>query len=66
MEVDRLIQAVALAKQQWLGTVWFARDRLRFEQGLTPWEKDLTAASFLRRARARRKRNREMTFNATG
>ena len=66
VEIDRLIRTDALAKQQWLSTVWFARDRLRFEQGLTPWEKDPTAASFLKRARARRKRNREMTFNATG
>ena len=42
----------------WLESVWLARDRLRDEEGLDPWDRDPVAATFVQRSKLRRKRKR--------
>ena len=56
--VQRLIEANAATKVQWLYRVWSGRDRLRRIQELDPWYKQPLAATFLRRHLTRRKRKR--------
>lgn len=54
--VLRLLNQSGILKMQWIYRVWSGRDRLREVQGLSPWYKDPLAASFIDRARVRRKR----------
>ena len=46
-------------KQQWLASIWYARDFLRKEQDLDPEERDPLAQAFITRFHLRRKRKRD-------
>lgn len=47
-------------KQQWLASIWYARDNLRLEQGLDEDVRDPLAAAFISRFHLRRKRKRNI------
>ena len=54
--VNRLLNHSDTAKMQWLYRVWMGRDRIRAKESLPLWYKEPLAASFMDRARVRRKR----------
>ena len=56
--VDRILKGNAVTKVQWIYRVWSGRDRIRKAQDLDPWFKNPLAATFIRRHRVRKKRNR--------
>ena len=45
-------------KQQWLASIWYARDFMRKAVGLDPLTKDPLAQAFISRFQVRRKRRR--------
>ena len=45
-------------KQQWLSSIWFARDHLRHQQGLDLEDRDPLAQAFITRFNLRKKRRR--------
>ena len=52
---ERIIDEKDLArKQQWLASIWYARDFLRKEQDLDPEERDPLAQAFITRFHLRR------------
>ena len=56
-EVEQLAKSEDIVmKQQWLASIWFARDHLRFRQNLEPEERDPLAQAFITRFKLRRKR----------
>ena len=59
-EVGKLVgSSDIIKKQQWLATIWYARDFLRTSQGLDPEERDPVAQAFITRFHLRKKRKRE-------
>ena len=56
--VQRLLDANASTKVQWIYRVWSGRDRIRREQDLDPWYRNPLAATFIRRNFVRKKRRR--------
>ena len=57
-EVEKLVNSEDIVmKQQWLASIWYARDHLRFRQNLDPEERDPLAQAFITRFNLRRKRN---------
>ena len=62
-EVERLAKSEDIVmKQQWLASIWFARDHLRFRQNLDPEERDPLEQAFITRFKLRRKRKRKLTM----
>ena len=60
-EVEKLAKSEDIVmKQQWLASIWFARDHLRFRQNLEPEERDPLAQAFITRFKLRRKRKLTM------
>ena len=49
-----------IRKQQWLASIWYARDFLRRSQDLDPEERDPVAQAFITRFHLRRKRKRAL------
>ena len=60
-EVEKLAKSEDIVmKQQWLASIWFARDHIGFSQGLEPEERDPLAQAFTNRFRLRLKRRRKL------
>ena len=58
-EVERIVEDKnMIGKQQWLASVWYARDYLRFTHGLDKEERNPLAQAFIERFKVRRKRRR--------
>ena len=53
--VERILAKDAVAKCQWLSSIWYGRDYFRSLQGLDPWQKDTVASTFIQRNRIRKK-----------
>ena len=54
--IQRILDKDDTSKSQWLYSVWLARDKLRADQGLDLWPRDVVAANFIQRATVRNKR----------
>ena len=58
-EVERILEDKnVIGKQQWLATIWYARDYLRTSQGLDMEDRNPLARAFIERFKVRRKRKR--------
>ena len=58
-DVEEIIEGRnPVRKQQWLASIWYARDFMREAQGLDPVVKDPLAQAFITRFQVRRKRRR--------
>ena len=56
-DVDRILENKNIVgQQQWLATIWYARDYLRHAQGLDKEERNPLARAFIDRFEVRRKR----------
>ena len=63
-EADILKSTNIIWKQQWLSSIWYARDYLRQKQGLVVEERDPLAQAFITRFNLRRKRKLRMVTHS--
>ena len=58
-EVEKILDDKnIIGKQQWLATIWYARDYLRTSQGLDIEDRNPLARAFIDRFKVRRKRKK--------
>ena len=58
-EVEKILEDKnVIGRQQWLATIWYARDYLRTSQGLDMEDRNPLARAFIERFKVRRKRRR--------
>ena len=58
-DVERIVKDKNIVgKQQWLASIWYARDYLRSSQGLDKEDRNPLAQAFIERFKVRRKRRR--------
>ena len=58
--VERILAKDAIAKCQWLSSIWYARDFYQRQQNLELWNKDTVASTFIQRNTIRKKRKRRL------